>query len=133
MGQSSVNLRYWHVRTILSLSLKLTGAKHWKISLMLSYALWIIGQLLVYRPNNKRYDYKILRLRSRSRTWCLHHVPFCFCAGLEFLSLFKSARQSRDYEEKEQIAMGSGSNEFLLLGVALDAFPAIIPTALLAI
>jgi diguanylate cyclase (GGDEF)-like protein/putative nucleotidyltransferase with HDIG domain len=113
-------------------SLKLTDTKHWKISLMLSYVLWIIGTaisptgLIIKDMTIKSYGYAPI---VGPGVYIMY--PFVFVLGISFYHLFKSARQSRDYEEKNRLQWVAAAMSFSLLGVALEAFPAIVPTALL--
>jgi diguanylate cyclase (GGDEF)-like protein len=113
------------------LSVKLTGAKRWKIGLIIAYALWIIAaaisstDLMIRDMTVESYGYAPI---VGPGVYCMY--PFVFVLGMSFYRLFKSAQQSRDYEEKNRLRWVAVAICFSLLGLFLDAFPAIVPTAL---
>jgi diguanylate cyclase (GGDEF)-like protein len=113
------------------LSLRLTGVKQWKIGLIIFYVLWIIvaaissTDLIIKDMAVKSYGYApIVGLG----VYCMY--PFVLVLGMSLYHLFKSANQARDYEEKNRLRWVAVAMCFSLVGLFLDAFPAIIPTAL---
>jgi len=113
-------------------SIRLTGVKRWKKSLILLYLLWLVTiclsptELIIKGMIVESYGYAPI---VGPGVYLMYPAVIVF--GMSFYQLFKSARRSRDYEEKNRLQWIAAAMSFSLLGVILDAFPAIIPTALI--